>query len=71
MSMIAKIRAELIEEARDKVFSMYCSHLDYAIRRLQAGDSYEMVLAHTKKNPGYSFEEVLDSLITLCKKEND
>ena len=60
-----------IEQARDRVFSMYCSHLDYAIRRLQAGDSYETVVAHTKKNPGCSFEEALDSLITLLEVKEE
>ena len=59
-----------IEQARDRVFSMYCSHLDYAIRRLEAGDSYEMVLAHTNKNPGYSFEEALNNLITLALEQS-
>ena len=56
-----------IEQARDRVFSMYCSHLDYAIRRLQAGDSYETVVALTED----SFEEALDSLITLLEVKEE
>tara|TARA_R100001244_G_scaffold115398_1_gene85579 strand:- start:278 stop:460 length:183 start_codon:yes stop_codon:yes gene_type:complete len=56
-----------VEQARQWVFSMYCSHLDYACRKLQAGDSYETVVALTED----SFEEALDSLITLLEVKEE